>query len=97
MRITIECRTSPEVDPIVRHSLQRLLSVAYAKERKMRLILILRVCEFASLRVFIIVSRNPAESSCVNDEIEPKDRDGWQSNHAGRINQILSRKTLQTL
>lgn len=89
MRITIECRTSPEVDPIVRHSLQRLLSVAYAKERKMRLILI--------LRVFIIVSRNPAESSCVNDEIEPKDRDGWQSNHAGRINQIFSRKTLQTL
>ena len=89
MRITIECRTSPEVDPIVRHSLQRLLSVAYAKERKMRLILI--------LRVFIIVSRNPAESSSVNDEIEPKDRDGWQSNHAGRINQILSRKTLQTL
>lgn len=89
MRITIECRTSPEVDPIVRHSLQRLLSVAYAKERKMRLILI--------LRVFIIVSRNPAESGCVNDEIEPKDRDGWQSNHAGRINQILSRKTLQTL
>lgn len=89
MRITIECRTSPEVDPIVRHSLQRLLSVAYAKERKMRLILI--------LRVFIIVSRNPAESSCVNDEIEPKDRDGWQSNHAGRINQILSRKILQTL
>ena len=48
MRITIECRTSPEVDPIVRHSLQRLLSVAYAKERKLRLILILRVCEFAS-------------------------------------------------
>lgn len=44
-----------------------------------------------------MVSRNPAESSCVNDEIEPKDRDGWQSNHAGRINQILSRKTLQTL
>ena len=82
-------------NPIVRHSLQRLLSVA--KERKMRLILILRVCEFASLRVFIMVSRNPAESSCVNDEIEPKDRDGWQSNHAGRINQILSRKTLQTL
>lgn len=38
-----------------------------------------------------MVSRNPAESSCVNDEIEPKDRDGWQSNHAGRINQILSR------
>lgn len=44
-----------------------------------------------------MVSRNPAESSCVNDEIEPKDRDGWQSNHAGRINQILSRKILQTL
>lgn len=74
---------------VVRHSLQRLLSVAYAKERKLRLILI--------LRVFIMVNRNPAESSCVNDEIEPKDRDGWQSNHAGRINQILSRKTLQTL
>ena len=52
---------------------------------------------FASLRVFIMVNRNPAESSCVNDEIEPKDRDGWQSNHAGRINQILSMKTLQTL